>query len=67
MSSHRAAQFSYANTLARLTQAFFSASEFIKHQRELQTKRDRLSMNAVAAPDHGRLLVFTRLFADNFS
>ena len=67
MGSHRAAQFSHANTLPCLCEAFFGASEFVEHERELQTKRDRLGMNAVAASDHGRLFIFARLFANDFS
>ena len=67
MGSNRAAQFSHANTLARLCEAFFGAPEFVEHQGELQTKRDRLGMNAVTSSDHGRPFIFARLFADDFS
>ena len=40
------------NPLTCLCKAFFSAPEFVIHQRELQAERDWLGMHAVTAPDH---------------
>ena len=57
----RAADLSHANALPRLREAFLSAAKFIEHQRQLQSKRDRLRMNAVAAPDHRRHFESPRL------
>jgi hypothetical protein len=38
--------------------------EFVEHERQFQTKRDRLGVNAVAAPDHRRHFESARLFGD---
>ena len=65
MCSHGTAQFSYANALAGLREAFFGPSEFVEHEGELQTERDRLGVNAMASPDHRRLFIFARLFRDH--
>ncbi len=57
MRADRAAQLADGNPLQRLGEALLGAAKFIEHERELETERDRLRVNAVAAPDHRRHFV----------
>src|SRR5437588_217524 len=54
MSTHCPAYFADPNSFARLSQAFFRTPEFVEHERQFQSKRDRLRVHAMAAPDHRR-------------
>ena len=53
----RAAQFAHGDALAHFDEAFAHAAEFVIHQRHLEAEGDRLGVDAVAAPHHGRELV----------
>src|SRR5438105_13407406 len=64
MGTDRAADLTYANALACLDKALFCAPEFVEHERKLQTKCDRLGVNAMATPNHRRHLESPRLFSD---
>src|SRR3954462_15833629 len=63
--ANRSAEFSHPNPFLCLRQPLFGAPEFVKHQGELQSKRDRLGVNAMAAPDHGSHLEALRLGRDH--
>src|SRR6201986_1019953 len=61
MGPNGSAQFSHGNRLSSLTQSHLGTVEFVIHQGHLQPKSDRLGMDPVAPPNHGRILVFQRL------
>src|SRR2546429_6641122 len=48
MGANCAADFPDPNSLARLCEAFNSASELVEHERQLQSERDRLGVHTVA-------------------
>ena len=64
MRTDRTTDLADADAVAGLGKAFFRAPEFVEHERQFQTKRDRLGVNAVAAPDHRRHFESARLFGD---
>ena len=63
----RPAELSDPNSLLRLGQPLFRPPEFVKHQGELQSKSDRLGVNAVASPDHWSHFEALRLGCDRCS
>ena len=67
MGADRAANFADADPFARLAKPFFGAPELVEHERELEAEGDRLGVNAVAATDHRRHFVFSRLRGDRFA
>ena len=67
MGANCAADFPNPNSLARLCEAFNSASELIEHERQLQSERDRLGVHTVAAANHRCHLVPARLVCDGSS
>ncbi len=60
----RSAQLPDADAFLRLRQSFLRPPEFVEHQRQLQSERDRLGVNAVAAPNHRRHFESARLRGD---
>ena len=50
----RAAEFADAHAFQRLREPLLGPAEFVVHERELQSERDRLGVDAVAAADHRR-------------
>jgi hypothetical protein len=57
-------QLAHGHPLARGHQTFECPVKFIVHERQLEAKGRRLGVDAVAAADAGRELVFARLFGD---
>ena len=55
-----AADLSHRNCFARAQQALAIAAHLVEPERESQTKRSRLSVNAVRAPDLRRVLELER-------
>src|SRR5262249_14515365 len=49
------------NPFSCLFEPFFRPAKFIKHQRQLQSERDRFGMDTVTAPDHWRHFVLAGL------
>src|SRR5215469_9960021 len=62
--AHCATDLADANALSGLRQPFYSTTEFVIHERQLQAERDRLSVHAVTAADHRRHFVAPRLVCD---
>ena len=61
----RAAELADRDALAGLAQTFLRAAEFVVHQRQFQPEGDRLRVDAVAAPDHRRVLEGPRPVRDH--
>ena len=54
----RAGKFAHGHRFSRRFQALQRAAKFVVHQRHFQPKGGRLGMNAVAAANHRRELMF---------
>ena len=61
-----AGKFADGDDFADAFEAFQRAAKFIVHQRQLQAERGRLGVDAVAAADAGRELVFLRAPGDDW-
>src|SRR6266446_1883351 len=62
-----AGQFADRYGLASDLKAFERAAKFVIHQRQLQAESGRLGMNAMAAANHGRELIFFCLESDDLA